>query len=532
VVYKIKNFITIFYIQIVIAMIIYIIIGLSFSFSSEIRLMKRIKILPALLAIFILLTVGYLGNGCYNTETEKFPSHLANEQYGAISGFVTYNGDKKGHIYVLLMDKNNSPPPLGSGSPEVSEISANKEGRDRLFYFGKVKPGEYTISAFMDVDNDFYPLLTYRAGPSKGDIAGAYVNPVNGEALTVKVESNRHVNNIGVILARDIEFERPFFYLEESEVLSVLPKPEYKREAGVCNDLSLVCPYDDAAPGKGGCLFECQESQVGGCGDGVCYQDSCRKKCVTNTDCGGKFQCLEQSGIKYCGVGAKCSLDSQCSDDGTFICAVEKGICVESCKIKAPLVFKAVQVSVQDKIDKFEVFGEFSVSKAARKNGFPLLLLTKIATDKDGKLQTAKTGFVPEKKSYKVLVKTIDQDGKEVEVEKSINSVITACGSVAEPPQVSYEPARDQIAGGYLMRQCLILPDGMRPHPDTCKEAYSTPEKPGIFFCDILPAGNYSIWVINENSQTWTIPNLLAVDKQLAESFFKQSQSKLFIISE
>ena len=98
------------------------------------------------------------------------------EKPGMIHGQVSLEPSisKNGSIVLILFDKNDPPLPLGTGNPSLAIIPRNSENRS--FLFGRVKRDhEYEIRAFLDHNENFYPLLDHRAGADFNDVVGGHV---------------------------------------------------------------------------------------------------------------------------------------------------------------------------------------------------------------------------------------------------------------------------------------------------------------------------------------------------------------------
>ena len=140
----------------------------------------------------------------------------------AISGTVVINGTRDiGPVFILIYDANNPPPPVGTGRPvsfgAVPAERFNTDGNGLLaadYAIPDLPDGDYLVSALMDVDNDFHPLIANGslAGATCGDWLGAYVTDVfEQELAVVSLSGGELQDDITVAIASEVSLERPAF---------------------------------------------------------------------------------------------------------------------------------------------------------------------------------------------------------------------------------------------------------------------------------------------------------------------------------
>jgi hypothetical protein len=122
--------------------------------------------------------------------------------------------------FVLLYDVTDPPPPEGTGSPVnlVGIPAGDFSGGDGVlsapFALTGVRDGSWLISALVDTDEDFHPLLTSNGGATCGDWGGAYLSDLSTFELgTVTVEGGERVEGLTVVVGSAVPYERPAFDL-------------------------------------------------------------------------------------------------------------------------------------------------------------------------------------------------------------------------------------------------------------------------------------------------------------------------------
>lgn len=135
--------------------------------------------------------------------------------------------DVTGPVLLSLFDAANPPPPVGTGRPvsfiAVSASELFTAGADDSpgavlsanYVFANVPVGTYLVSAFLDGDGDFNPLLPALAQPTAGDLLGGYVDG-EGQPLTVAVTEPAAYEQITVRVGAPVPYERPAFSIETS----------------------------------------------------------------------------------------------------------------------------------------------------------------------------------------------------------------------------------------------------------------------------------------------------------------------------
>lgn len=188
----------------------------------------------------------------------------------SLAGAVVYGGEAApGDVIVLLYDAADPPPPLGTGSPvDFSTVPADRFTGDGAglqaapWSLAEVPDGQWLVTALMDMDGDFQPLLTSNAGATCGDVAGGHLaDLVTGEVGVVEVAGGELLDDLTLVLARELPTERPAFTFTTGEVDQVaaavgLADPSNGDElftlqstAIATEQLSLTGPFD----GSDGC---------------------------------------------------------------------------------------------------------------------------------------------------------------------------------------------------------------------------------------------------------------------------------------
>lgn len=155
----------------------------------------------------------------------------ATEGLNTIAGTIVINGTRQlGPTFVLVYDVHAPPPPEGTGRPvsfaSVPQTAFNTtvDGLIAADYAVPNLPdGEYLISALMDVDNDFHPIIANGAlaGATCGDWLGAYVSDVlNPQFASVTVQNGQLQDDVTLAVAQEVQLERPAFYLQDDPTVS------------------------------------------------------------------------------------------------------------------------------------------------------------------------------------------------------------------------------------------------------------------------------------------------------------------------
>lgn len=151
----------------------------------------------------------------------------AAEVGNSLAGTLVYSGDAApGDVIVLLYAADDPPPPLGTGRPvDFSTVPAESfsgEGaglQSAPWTLADVPDGQWLVSALMDLDGDFQPLLSSQAGATCGDVAGGHLaDLVTGEPGVVEVSGGELLDDVTVVLARTVPVERPAFTLSTTQL--------------------------------------------------------------------------------------------------------------------------------------------------------------------------------------------------------------------------------------------------------------------------------------------------------------------------
>ena len=158
--------------------------------------------------------------GCpYVAPLDPNADPLAN----GISGTVLLQGiDEPDPVILFLSDIDNPMPPEGTGSPVLfttvpgTDFPTPIEGTSQAgFAFTQVPDGEYRITALMDKDWDFHPLVTTLAGATCNDRLGGLVNDLAvGDLGSVEVSGGVMAENLVVVVGAKVPFERPAFRVQ------------------------------------------------------------------------------------------------------------------------------------------------------------------------------------------------------------------------------------------------------------------------------------------------------------------------------
>ena len=184
-----------------------------------------------------------------------------------VTGTVVVAGLSEGaDTIVLVFHADDPPPPTGTGSPfTFSAIPASayteSEEADGLisapFYVSSLPDGDYLVTALVDVDGDFHPLLDAMAGATCGDVLGAYVeDPITGAYATIHAAGGRRISDVTIFAGRPMTFERPAFEIDGTVVLDRqaavdnpdVPQTFRVRPTGIASEIvTLAGPYEGGA---------------------------------------------------------------------------------------------------------------------------------------------------------------------------------------------------------------------------------------------------------------------------------------------
>jgi hypothetical protein len=135
-----------------------------------------------------------------------------------LAGTVVINGtDLVADTVILLYTADNPPPPAGTGRPaSFATVPAGAFTTDAggiasaPWALTEVPDGEWLVTALMDVDGNFQPLISATAGSTCGDWLGAYFTDIStGEVATVPVSGGVLLDGLTVAVGREMPTERP-----------------------------------------------------------------------------------------------------------------------------------------------------------------------------------------------------------------------------------------------------------------------------------------------------------------------------------
>lgn len=144
-----------------------------------------------------------------------------------IAGEVVVSGvDQASDVIVLLFDAADPGPPAGTGSPLTfttvpgTDFTGDGAGLQAgPFTFTGIPDGAYLVQGLMDRDGDFNPFEGTLAGSTCGDVVGGHLSDVVTQQLApVRVEGGQLLDDVPVLLALQVPFERPAFAFESAEV--------------------------------------------------------------------------------------------------------------------------------------------------------------------------------------------------------------------------------------------------------------------------------------------------------------------------
>lgn len=148
----------------------------------------------------------------------------APEVTNVLSGTVVVSGsDTVADTVILLYDADSPPPPTGTGRPVTfATVPAHAYTTDaggvpsapwaitEVPNPGGEFSGEWLVTALMDVDGNFQPLISATAGSTCGDWLGAYFSDIlTSEYATVPVSGGVHIDGITVAVGREMPTQRP-----------------------------------------------------------------------------------------------------------------------------------------------------------------------------------------------------------------------------------------------------------------------------------------------------------------------------------
>lgn len=184
-------------------------------------------------------------------------------------GTVIYDGQAPpSYVVVVAYDAADPPPPSGTGRPvtfatvPAEDFSLREDGLlSAEWDLAYLPDGDWLISALMDVDQDFHPLVGAVSGGTCGDKAGAYLTDLSGTTSAVlSVQGGELVTGVPIILSREYVYERPAFrfetnYIDQFGALTAMLDPTDDTEIFVLSSTAIQSelteitgPYDGSDP--------------------------------------------------------------------------------------------------------------------------------------------------------------------------------------------------------------------------------------------------------------------------------------------
>jgi len=200
----------------------------------------------------VVLTSVLLAGCAWEVPQDTDAPALLNE----ISGQIIVTGvDSPADTMVLLFAADDPPPPDGTGSPvgfatvPASSFTQTDRGmRSAPFSLTDVPDGFWLITALMDMDGDFQPLLTSNAGATCGDYLGAYLDDLETQEIGyVGASGGEKIGDVPVIVASEEPIERPAFQFASNQVDRASSETQTftLQSTGVYSELvELTGPFD------------------------------------------------------------------------------------------------------------------------------------------------------------------------------------------------------------------------------------------------------------------------------------------------
>jgi hypothetical protein len=151
-----------------------------------------------------------------------------------LSGTVVVNGaEAVADTVILVYTADNPPPPTGTGRPVTfTTVPAESYATDiggvpsANWAITEVPDGDYLVTALMDVDGNFQPLLTATAGSTCGDWLGAYFTDIlTSEYATVSATGGLYFDGITVAIGLEMPIQRPAFSLQDDSSVDTVIQP-------------------------------------------------------------------------------------------------------------------------------------------------------------------------------------------------------------------------------------------------------------------------------------------------------------------
>ncbi len=139
-----------------------------------------------------------------------------------IAGAVVVDGlapEELGPAIVLVYDAADPGPPFGTGAPVTfatvppDAFTGDGAGVQSASYtVGDLEDGTWLVTALIDRDGDFQPLLTATAGASCGDWIGGHIADIaSGTLAPVTIAGGERKDDVTVAVAVEIPLARPAF---------------------------------------------------------------------------------------------------------------------------------------------------------------------------------------------------------------------------------------------------------------------------------------------------------------------------------
>lgn len=143
-----------------------------------------------------------------------------------LAGEVVFAGvSAPGPAAVLLFSADDPPPPLGTGGPldfsmvpQAAFTGSDAGMQAAAWSMAGVPDGSFLLSALVDADGDFHPLLRATAGATCGDWLGAHLEDLAGTVGTVSVAGGELLDDVTILVGEEVQTERPAFTLLDGSV--------------------------------------------------------------------------------------------------------------------------------------------------------------------------------------------------------------------------------------------------------------------------------------------------------------------------
>ena len=173
-------------------------------------------------SVLIAGTLTLLGACDYEAPLSDDP-----ESSNVISGTVVLDGVDAANTMVLLFPGDNPPPPFGTGVPitidgvSVTDYSSTDGLVSAPFSTTGLPDGTYFVTALVDADGDFHPLIDAFQGATCGDWLGAhYADLASATYATVTVAGGELADDVTVVVDREVTWERPAFEFASATTMS------------------------------------------------------------------------------------------------------------------------------------------------------------------------------------------------------------------------------------------------------------------------------------------------------------------------